>query len=448
MAHETVDPATGKRVAAFKGLDESALDRALGAAAAAAIAWRDVPLAGRRQIMVALATALRTRREALAGLMTLEMGKLRHEGLAEVDKCAAAAEYCADQAPAWLEDMSTNTDAARSYVAWQPLGTVLAVMPWNFPFWQVIRCAVPALLGGNTVLLKHASNVPQCARALEDLFLEAGLPAGAFTTLFIDNEQVAGVIADARVHAVALTGSERAGRSVAAAAGRALKKCVLELGGSDPFVVLEDADIDRAAEVAVTARFQNAGQSCIAAKRFIIVDAVHDAFVDAFTKRVAALELGAGLAPMARVDLRDGLHQQVLDSVAAGATCVVGGSVPERAGAWYPATILTDVSSGMPAADEELFGPVAAVLRVADEDAALAAAGATPYGLGAAVWTADTARGERFARRVPAGMAFVNDMVRSDPRLPFGGVKASGFGRELTALGMREFLNAKTVWVH
>lgn len=448
MAHETVDPATGKRVASYPELDQSALDCALGVAAVAAAEWREVPLAGRRQVMVALAGVLRSRREVLAGLMTLEMGKLQHEGLAEVDKCAAAAEYCADHAPAWLEDQSTVTDATRSYVAWQPLGTVLAVMPWNFPFWQVIRCAVPALLGGNTVLLKHASNVPQCARALEEIFLAAGLPAGAFSTLLIDNDQVADVIADARVHAVALTGSERAGRAVAAAAGRALKKCVLELGGSDPFVVLEDADINRAAEVAVTARFQNAGQSCIAAKRFIVVEAVHDAFLSAFTTRVRALELGTKLAPMARVDLRDGLHQQVLDSVAAGATCVLGGSVPERAGAWYPATVLTDVRSGMPAADEELFGPVAAVLRVTDEDAALAAAGATPYGLGAAVWTADVVRGERFARLVPAGMTFVNDMVRSDPRLPFGGIKASGFGRELTALGMREFLNAKTVWVH
>jgi succinate-semialdehyde dehydrogenase / glutarate-semialdehyde dehydrogenase len=447
MSYRSTDPATGETVARFDGLDEVGVDRALTHATEAAQQWRQTTIEERCAAALRLAGILRARRDELAGLMTLEMGKLGPEGLAEVDKCAAAIEYLAGEAPSWLADEVIDTDARKSIVAWQPLGTVLAIMPWNFPFWQVIRCAVPAMLGGNVVLLKHASNVPQCALALAQAFADAGVPEGAFQSLFIDNEQVAEMIADVRVHAVALTGSERAGRAVAAVAGANLKRCVLELGGSDPFVVLDDAPLEAAVKAAVKSRFQNAGQSCIAAKRFIVMDDIHDAFVEAFRDALSELEFGKTLAPLARVDLRDELHKQVTKSVDSGAECLVGGAIPDRKGAWYPATLLTGVRTGMPAADEELFGPVAAVMRATDEAAAFTAANATRYGLGASVWTGDAARGERFARAVASGMAFVNDMVRSDARLPFGGVKASGYGRELSRLGIREFLNAKTVWV-
>jgi succinate-semialdehyde dehydrogenase/glutarate-semialdehyde dehydrogenase len=381
------------------------------------------------------------------------MGKLLSEARAEVAKCALACDYYAEQAPAFLADEVIASDAGKSLVAYQPLGTVLAVMPWNFPLWQVFRFLAPTLAAGNTGLLKHASNVPQCALAVERLVQEAGFPEGVFRTLLIDARDVAGVIADPRVQAVTLTGSEPAGRQVAATAGEQLKKSVLELGGSDAFVVLEDADLDLAVPQAVASRFLNAGQSCIAAKRFIVLAAVAEDFVARFKTAIEALTPGdptaadSSLAPMARTDLREELHAQVQASVAAGATLVTGGSVMAGPGAFYAPTLLDHVGPGMAAFEEELFGPVATVIRVADEAEALAVANDSRFGLGGSVWTRDTTRGEAFARRLQAGAAFVNGMVKSDPRLPFGGIKASGYGRELSHFGLHEFVNAKTVWI-
>jgi succinate-semialdehyde dehydrogenase/glutarate-semialdehyde dehydrogenase len=400
-----------------------------------------------------LAEVVRAEKEVLAQLVTLEMGKCIAESRAEVEKCAQGCEYYAAQAPQFLADEIIATDAGKSLVAYQPIGTVLAVMPWNFPLWQVFRFIAPTLAAGNTGLLKHASNVPQCALAIERLVRAAGFPEGVFRTLMIDAREVAEVIADPRVHAVTLTGSEPAGRSVAAAAGQHLKKSVLELGGSDAFVVLEDADLEHTVQQAVASRFLNCGQSCIAAKRFIVVEAIADDFVARFAEAVAALQPGdpadenTTLAPMARTDLRDELHAQVQFSIDAGAVRVIGGEPLAGPGAFYAATILDHVVPGMVAYEQELFGPVAAVIRVADEAAALATANDSRFGLGGSVWTQDTTRGEAFARQMQCGSAFVNGMVKSDPRLPFGGIKASGYGRELAQHGLREFVNAKTLWV-
>jgi succinate-semialdehyde dehydrogenase/glutarate-semialdehyde dehydrogenase len=381
------------------------------------------------------------------------MGKPIGEARAEIGKCAWVCEYYADAGPDFLADEPIESDAGRSLVAWQPLGTVLAVMPWTFPFWQVFRFAAPALVAGNTGLLKHASNVPQCALAIETIFTGAGIPDGVFRTLMIESSQVATVIGDPRVQAVTLTGSDAAGRQVAAAAGSHIKKSVLELGGSDPFIVLEDADLELAVEQAVTSRFLNTGQSCIAAKRFIVLEAIADEFVQRFREAVEGLAQGDPLdeanrlGPMARTDLRDDLHRQVEDSLAQGAVAVTGCRVPAGPGAYYPPSVLDRVGPGMRAWREELFGPVASIIRVGDEAEAVRVANATEFGLGGSVWTRDTARGERVARQLECGCAFVNGLVKSDPRLPFGGVKSSGYGRELSRLGMREFLNAKTIWI-
>ncbi|MCA1799110.1 MAG: NAD-dependent succinate-semialdehyde dehydrogenase [Xanthomonadaceae bacterium] len=447
MAFASINPASGKREAEFAAHDAAATEERLAAATAAAPDWATTPVAVRVAVLTRCAELLSERRETLAALATLEMGKLEREALAEVDKCGTAFSFYAQHAAAWLADEVISTDATRSLVARQPLGVVLAVMPWNFPFWQVVRFAAPALAAGNVGLLKHASNVPQCALALERLFADAGAPPGVFQTLLIESGDVARLIEDPRVRAVTLTGSESAGRAVATAAAGALKKSVLELGGSDAFVVLDDADLPRTLEVAVTARFQNAGQSCIAAKRFIVADAIHDAFVEGFAARAAALEPGRNLAPLARADLRDELHRQVVDSIAAGARCATGGEAVPGPGAYYRATVLYGVVPGMPAADEELFGPVAAVLRARDDAHALALANGSRFGLGASVWTQDAARGERFARAFESGLAFVNGMVKSDARLPFGGVKASGYGRELARDGLYEFVNTKSIWI-
>ena len=453
MAYQTINPATGERLADYPSWTAGQLDAALNHASEAAPAWAATPLAERCELLRRLATLLRDQQESLARLITLEMGKLIGESRAEVEKCALGCEYYAEQAPAFLADELIETDAGKSLVAYQPLGTVLAVMPWNFPLWQVFRFIAPTLAAGNTGLLKHASNVPQCALAIERLVREAGAPEGVFSTLMIDARDVAGVIADPRVHAVTLTGSEPAGRSVAAAAGQHLKKSVLELGGSDAFVVLEDADLDIAVAQAVTSRFLNCGQSCIAAKRFIVVEAIADDFVARFADAVGDLRAGdpadgdTTLAPMARADLRDELHRQVEASVQAGARVVTGGAPVVGPGAFYPATILDQVTRDMAAYEQELFGPVAAVIRVTDEAEALAVANGSRFGLGGSVWTRDSARGERFARQMQCGSAFVNGMVKSDPRLPFGGIKASGYGRELSHHGLREFVNAKTLWV-
>ncbi|HHH35831.1 MAG TPA: NAD-dependent succinate-semialdehyde dehydrogenase [Gammaproteobacteria bacterium] len=453
MAFQSINPATGETLAVIDAWDEARLESALALAARAAPCWAATPVDQRCEHLRRVAGVLRSRQEALARLITLEMGKLIREARAEVEKCALACDYYARHASDFLADEVIPSDAGRSYVAHQPLGTVLAVMPWNFPLWQVFRFAAPALAAGNTALLKHASNVPQCAQAIETVFAEAGLPEGVFLSLMITSDQVAGVIADDRVRAVTLTGSEAAGRAVAACAGRHLKKTVLELGGSDPFIVLADADLEAAVATALTSRFLNAGQSCIAAKRFILVPEVADAFLERFRPAVEALRCGdpldeaTTLAPLARPDLREELHRQVQASIAAGASAVTGCSPHPGRGAFYLPSILDRVGPGMPAWEEELFGPVAVLIRVADEDEALAVANGSRFGLGGSVWTRDLARGEALARRIESGAVFVNGLVKSDPRLPFGGIKASGYGRELSRHGLMEFVNQKTVWI-
>lgn len=453
MAFTTINPATGQAVWSCDAWDEGQIEGALAEAARAAVPWAGTEPAARCELLRRAARVLRARAEALAGLITLEMGKLAKEARAEVEKCALVCDYYAEHAPAFVADERLASDAGRSLVAYQPLGTLLAVMPWNFPLWQVFRFAAPALAAGNGALLKHASNVPQCALAIEDVFREAGFPPGIFRSLMISAAQVEQVIADPRVHAVTLTGSESTGRKVAAAAGAQLKKTVLELGGSDPFIVLEDADLDLTVDNAVASRFLNAGQSCIAAKRFIVVDGIADTFLASFKAKVERLRAGdpaaegTTLAPMARDDLRDELHRQVIASLDRGAVKVIGCAPLPGPGFFYAASILDRVAPGMPAYEEELFGPVAAVIRVRDEAQALATANVSRFGLGASVWTRDPQRGEHLARRIQAGVCFVNGLVKSDPRLPFGGIKASGYGRELSRHGLREFVNAKTLWV-
>jgi succinate-semialdehyde dehydrogenase/glutarate-semialdehyde dehydrogenase len=401
----------------------------------------------------AVAGVLRADKSRYAALMTAEMGKPIVEAEAEVEKCAWTAEWIAGNAARLLADEPVESTATKSYIRFQPLGVVLAVMPWNFPFWQALRAGLPALAAGNVMLLKHASNVPQCALAVEDVFREAGVPDGVFQTLLIGPGPVERIIVDRRVAGVTLTGSEAAGARVAAAAGKALKKSVLELGGSDPFIVLEDADIETAATVACRARNQNNGQSCIAAKRFVVVDSVADEFEARLTAAVGSLEVGDPMdrahqfGPLARPDLLDDLERQVDRSVAMGARVLVGGKRIHGVGNYFQPTVLADVRAGMPVYNEETFGPVAAVIRVKGEEQALRVANDSDFGLGSAIWTKDVERGRRLAERVEAGLVFINGMVASDARLPFGGVKKSGFGRELSGYGIKEFVNIQTVWV-
>jgi succinate-semialdehyde dehydrogenase/glutarate-semialdehyde dehydrogenase len=382
------------------------------------------------------------------------MGKPLKEGIAEIEKCAWVCDYYAEHAESFLAKETIETDASSSYITYNPLGVVLAVMPWNFPYWQVLRFAAPALMAGNVGLLKHASNVPGCAESIEQLFIEAGFPVGCFTNLLIETEQVKTVIEHPHVKAATLTGSERAGKAVASQAGAQIKKTVLELGGSDAYLILEDADLDHAAKVCAQSRLLNTGQSCIGAKRFVVVESVYDAFLKKFKTLLENAKMGDPLeddtdvGPMARKDLRDTLHQQVTDSIEKGAACILGGTIPEGPGAFYPPTILTNIQPGMPAYHEELFGPVASVFKVKDEAEAIRIANDSDFGLGAAVFTQDKKRGERIAaEKLEAGSCFVNGLVKSDPRLPFGGIKISGYGRELSHLGIREFVNVKTVWV-
>jgi len=451
MAFISTDPATGEKLKDYPEWDATHLDKALDLGQAAFARWAALEVGERCKYLAKLAEVLRGRRDDYAELMSREMGKTLTEARAEVAKCADACRYYADEAPRLLADETIATDARKSLVAFQPLGSVLAIMPWNFPFWQVIRAAAPTLAAGNVMALKHADNVSGCAVALDEAFQAAGFPPGVFQTLMISIPTVDKVIRDPRIQAVTLTGSEKAGIAVGKAAGETLKKCVLELGGSDAFVVLEDADLNLAARQGCTSRFQNAGQSCIAAKRFILVERVADAFLEAFRAQAAALKMGdprapgTTLGPLARLDLRDKLHGQVQDALERGAKAVLGCQRPTGKGAFYPASILEGVRPGMRAWSEEVFGPVASVIRVKDESEALDVANVTSFGLGGSVWTQDRERGEAFARRMACGSAFVNRMVKSDQRLPFGGVKRSGHGRELSVHGIREFVNVKTI---
>ena len=449
----SVNPATGRPIETYRELSEDAVAAAIAGAHEAWTSWRATSFGERGTLMRKAASVLRDRKRELATLMATEMGKPVKQGDAEVEKCAWACEHYAEYAARYLARDPIDTDATRSYVVFEPLGVVLAVMPWNFPLWQVFRFAAPALMAGNAAVLKHASNVPACALSIQAIFEAAGFPRGLFRTLMIGSSRVRGVIEHPLVRAVTLTGSTPAGAAVAGQAGAAVKKSVLELGGSDPYVVLEDAALERAAAICVAARLVNAGQSCIAAKRFIVVGSRAEAFAEWLAalmkvKRVGdPLEDGTEIGPLARRDLRDALHRQVAGSVSRGAKAILGGVVPEGPGAYYLPTVLVNVGPGMPAYGEETFGPVAAVIQARDEDDAIRIANDTGFGLGAAVFTADVEHGEQVARRIEAGAVFVNAQVASDPRLPFGGIKLSGYGRELGAYGIKEFVNAKTVLV-
>ncbi len=453
MAMESLNPATGERLAVFAETPADEVDRILDRAARAQKAWARTNLAERAAPMRRVGALLRERAPELARLMALEMGKPLKDGVAEATKCGWVCEHNAEHAERWLAPREEPSDAGRSYVRFDPLGVVLAVMPWNFPFWQVFRFIAPHLMAGNGGVLKHASNVPQCALAIEKLMHDAGFPRDLFRTLLVGSKAVKGIIRDPRIAAVTLTGSEAAGRSVAEAAGEALKPSVLELGGSDPFIVLADAELPVAAKTAAVARTMNAGQSCICAKRFIVEAPVHDAFVALLTEAMRAIRVGdpldpaTDIGPQARSELRDELHGQVKQAIAQGARPVLGCEVPPGPGAYYPASVLVDVRPGNVAAVEELFGPVAVVIRAASADEAVAIANDSKFGLGASLWTRDAKTVERLVPLIEAGAVFVNGLVKSDPRLPFGGVKASGFGRELGLEGIRAFVNVKTVWV-
>ncbi|WP_353633226.1 NAD-dependent succinate-semialdehyde dehydrogenase (plasmid) [Halobacterium sp. NMX12-1] len=451
---EVINPATGDRVAEYEPDTWTDVDAALERARDAFDKWADRPIREREELLAAAADVLRENEREYAELMTREMGKPISQAVSEVEKCAWVCDHYAEHASAYLEaDHHPSPPGSAVKTVHEPLGPVLAVMPWNFPFWQVFRFAAPYLTAGNVGLLKHASNVPGCAEAIEDVFREAGYPEDVFQSLFASSELVDDVIEDDRVRAATLTGSGPAGRAVAGTAGENLKKTVLELGGSDPFVVLDDADVASAAETGAWARNLNGGQSCIAAKRFVVHTDVYGEFRDQFVDEVESLTVGdptderTDVGPQARRDLLENLHEQVEASVDAGATVVAGGEPLDREGAFYPPTVLEDVPRDCPAAEEELFGPVAALFEVDDEDEAVRLANDTRFGLGASIWTEDRERGEHVARRIDAGCTYVNQLVKSDPRVPFGGVKESGYGRELSEAGIREFVNRKTVWV-
>jgi succinate-semialdehyde dehydrogenase/glutarate-semialdehyde dehydrogenase len=454
MPIATINPATGETLRTFDPLTDTELDDRIAHAAKTFQTYRRTPLAQRAAWLLRAAEILEAEQGAFGDLMTTEMGKLVKAGGEEAAKCAWGCRFYAEQAPRMLADTPAQSTATRSFVRYQPLGPILAVMPWNFPFWQVFRLAAPALMAGNVVLLKHASNVPQCALAIEDIFRRAGFPAGAFQTLLIPPDQVQRILDDPRVAGASLTGSEQAGRSIASAAGRQIKKTVLELGGSDPFIVMPSADMRAAIDTAVKARVVNSGQSCIAAKRFIVAEAAADAFEHGFVEKMQALKVGdprdpaTEVGPLAtRTTLTD-LDDQVRRSVAAGARVLEGGHPLERPGNFYAPTVLTDVRPGSPAYNEELFGPVAALFRVRDAAEAIRLANDTSFGLGSSVWTNDDEERTRFIDEIEAGQVFVNGMVVSDPRLPFGGIKNSGYGRELGVYGIREFVNVKTIWIH
>jgi succinate-semialdehyde dehydrogenase/glutarate-semialdehyde dehydrogenase len=454
MAIATINPTTGELVKRYDPIAPAEVERRLAGAHAAFATWRRTSVSERAAVLGQVADILEREKESFGALMTHEMGKPLRAAIEEALKCAGGCRHYAQNAQRYLaEDTMLEAGGARERVLYQPLGAVLAIMPWNFPFWQVLRFAAPALVAGNVALLKHAPSVPQCALALEDLFHRAGAPAGVFQALLVETEAVEAIIADPRVVAVTLTGSDRAGRAVAATAGRHLKKSVLELGGSDPFIVMPSADLDRAIDTAVRARVVNNGQSCIAAKRFFVAAPIAGAFIERFVATMAGLRVGdpmlpdTDVGPLATEGIRAGLHDQVLRSIAAGARLLTGGGPLDRPGFFYAPTVLGDVPPGAPAAREELFGPVAAVWAVADLDEAIGRANDSPYGLGASVWTRERDEVERAALELDTGMVFINGMVASDPRHPFGGIKQSGYGRELGGFGLREFVNVKRVRV-
>ena len=453
MAITSINPTTGETLAEYAPLTEAELETKIALASAAFREYRRTTVESRAAMMIRAGAWLEAEKASIARTMTLEVGKTLKASLQEVEKCAECCRFGADHAAAFLADEPLEIDGARAFIRTLPLGPVLAVMPWNFPLWQVIRFAVPALLAGNVGLLKHAENVPQCAMILEEAFRQAGFPEGVFQNLQIETPQVASVLEDARVVAATLTGSERAGSAVGALAGKHLKKTVLELGGSDPFVVMPSADLDRAVDTAVRARTQNNGQSCIAAKRFIVHESIAKEFTAKFVAGMAALRIGdplldsTDIGPLATPKILEQLESQMDQSVAAGARILTGGHRLAGPGNFYAPTILADIPLGSPAATEELFGPVALLFVAASLDAAIDIANDTPYGLASSVWTNDPEEQARFIQEIEAGMTFVNGMVASDPRLPFGGIKHSGYGRELSRHGLREFVNLKTVWI-
>jgi len=453
MALSSINPTTGETLKEFPAFDDNEIEQRLKRAERAFAHYRRHPFAKRGQLLMAVASLLEQDKDSLARTMTLEMGKLFRAAQDEIAKCASACRFYAENGERFLEDDAAQTGAARSYVRYEALGPVLAIMPWNFPFWQVFRFAVPALMAGNVGLLKHAANVPQCALAIEEVFCRAGFDEGIFQVLLIDAEQVEKIIVDPRIKAVTLTGSEKAGSAVASTAARHIKKSVLELGGSDPFIVMPSADFESALRTAIKARTINSGQSCIAAKRFLVADNIYDEFLQRFVEGMRGLKIGdpfddtTEIGPLATEQILQGVHEQVQKSVAAGAKLLTGGNRIHGPGFFYEPTVLVDVPIDSPAYSEEVFGPVASFFRVRDAADAVEIANATSFGLGASAWTNDRTEQELFASELETGMVFVNAMVASDPRLPFGGVKRSGFGRELGAAGIREFVNTKTIWI-
>ncbi|HYY58077.1 MAG TPA: NAD-dependent succinate-semialdehyde dehydrogenase [Pyrinomonadaceae bacterium] len=453
MAIATINPATGETLRSYEPLSDALIEQRLERAAEAFREYRRTPFGERALRMTRAAEILETEKQEIARLMTTEMGKPLKAAGDEAAKCAWVCRYYAEHAGRFLADEPVETDDGRSYVSYQPLGPILAVMPWNFPFWQVFRFAAPALMAGNVGLLKHASNVPQCAISIEDIFRRAGFPEGVFQTLLVGSDKVERLIDDERVRAVTLTGSEAAGSQVASRAGKRIKKSVLELGGSDPFIVMPSADVEEAAKTAVKARTINNGQSCIAAKRFIVAEGIYDEFERRFVEGMERLRVGdpleeaTDIGPLATSDVLEDLDEQVRKSVEAGARVLTGGRRMERPGNYYAPTVITDIPVDSPAYREELFGPVALLFRVRDADAAIRLANDSVFGLASSAWTNDEGERRRFIEEIEAGSVFINGMVASDPRLPFGGIKHSGYGRELSAHGIREFVNIKTVWI-
>ncbi|MEQ9265972.1 MAG: NAD-dependent succinate-semialdehyde dehydrogenase [Balneolaceae bacterium] len=451
---KTINPSNGELIKEYQETGFKEIERIIAAANDAQSEWRRRSFKDRAKYLHKISNLLQGQKQTLSELMATEMGKPLAQGIGEVEKCGWVCDFYAEKASEFLSNDEVQTDASKSYVAFQPLGVVLSIMPWNFPFWQVFRFAVPALMAGNGVILKHSENTTGCALEIEKIVYQSGIPKELFRTILVENDHMKPVIQHSGIAAVTLTGSTRAGKIVASQAGQALKKTVLELGGSDPYIVLKDADVKQAAEVCATSRLVNSGQSCVAAKRFVVVKEVYDEFVTEFTRIMKSRKVGdpfdntTDVGPMARVDLRDELHRQVEESIKKGARPILGCEKPSGTGAFYPVSILTEVEKGMPAYEEELFGPVAAIIKAEDETDAIRIANDTIYGLGAAIFSSDVERAERIAaEQLEAGCCFVNSMVKSDPRAPFGGIKDSGYGRELGLYGIREFVNAKTVWV-